>query len=71
MTDGVGDLRKRETVKSGSVSERERERASTVCVHAGPQYPCKQKIEHRDTLYFSFNSENVVMLHFHILFLLC
>lgn len=49
----------------------ERARASTVCVHAGSQYPCKQKIEHRDTLYFSFNSENVVILHFHILFLLC
>lgn len=47
---------------------------SAACVHAGPQHPCIWKIEHRDTLYCSFNSEKkrcYVLLHFHILSLSC
>lgn len=49
------------------------ESTSTVCVHAGPLYPCTWEIEHRDTLYCSFKSGKrcSVLLHFQILSLLC
>lgn len=45
------------------------ESTSTVCVHAGPQCPCTWNIEHRDTLYCSFNSGNLVM--FCYIFIFC
>lgn len=49
------------------------ESTSTVCVHAGPLYPCTWEIEHRDTLYCSFKSGKrcSVLLHFQILSLSC
>lgn len=61
LAGGLQDIRMEKSVDW--LSERE----NTVCprcVHAGPRFPCKWKTEHRDTLYFSFTFETV-MLHFH------
>lgn len=58
------DLRMKEN-SSGWLAES----TSAVCVHAGPPYPCTWRIEHRDTLFCSFNSGKLVMFsHIFIFF---